>query len=141
MPVVFARVKPASFLMLQRVWDFVLLQGQISPRREANQCNWMRTWSNCPPCRRQPTCYTIYLPMGEYALKCRDTGLGHALYSFPVCGAVSLSTSPGFTCFRAGFSFFCFGTTAFAVCASTCVSVLLLLIVSFQAESHRTLKF
>ena len=32
-----------------------------------------------------------------------NTGLGHALYSFPVCGAVSLSTSPGFTCFRAGF--------------------------------------
>jgi hypothetical protein len=27
MPVVFARVKPASFLMRQRVWDFVLLQG------------------------------------------------------------------------------------------------------------------
>jgi hypothetical protein len=36
-----------------------------------------------------------------------------------------LSTSPGFTCFRAGFSFFCFGTTAFAAGASTCVSVLL----------------
>ena len=69
-----------------------------------------------------------------------NTRPGHALYSFPVCGAVSLSTSPGFTCFRAGFSFFCFGTTAFAACASICVSVLLLLIVSFEAESPRTLK-
>ena len=56
----------------------------------------------------------------------------HALYSFPVCGAVSLSTSPGFTCFRAGLSFFCFGTTAFAAGASVCVSVLLLLIVQVQ---------
>ena len=65
----------------------------------------------------------------EHALESKKTGLGHALYSFPVCGAVSLSTSPGSTCFRAGLSFFCFGTTVLAAGASTCVSVLLVLIV------------
>jgi hypothetical protein len=92
----------------------------------------IRALSNCPPCHRRPTCYTICLPSSEHTLECRKTGFGHALYSFPVCGAVSLSTAPGSTCFRAGLSFFCFGTTAFAAEASTCVSVLLVLIVWFE---------
>jgi len=75
----------------------------------------------------------IYHRVSTHTLGGRKTGFGHALYSFPVCGAVSLSTSPGSTCFRAGLSFFCFGTTAFAAEASTCVSVLLVLIVWFEA--------
>jgi hypothetical protein len=78
----------------------------------------IHTWSNCPLCHRQPTCYTICLQSSEY--KCdEEQWTRHALYSFPVCGAVSLSTSPGFTCFRAGLSFFCLGTMAFAATVST----------------------
>ncbi len=33
---------------------------------------------------------------------------GYVLYSFPVCGASFFSTSPGFTCLRAGFIFLTF---------------------------------
>lgn len=50
----------------------------------------------------------------------------YALYSFPVCGASFFSTSPGLTCFRAGFNFFCFFTTA------ACVSVMFELIVGLN---------
>ena len=45
------------------------------------------------------------------------------LYSFPVCGASFFSTWPGATCFRAGFSFFCFLTTGCCCCGTTAVSV------------------
>lgn len=67
----------------------------------------VRTSSNClldPP---QPICYTKYLErrrnirlqqlVWKYVFR--------VLYSFPVCTASVFTTSPGLTCFLAGFSF------------------------------------
>ena len=45
MPVVFARVRPESFFMLHRVWDFVLLEN----RKERSQIRCMNM--NEPWCK------------------------------------------------------------------------------------------
>ena len=65
------------------------------------------TSNNYPPCHPQPIYYTRYLSADQSQNAVLNfLEAVNALYSLPVCGVSLLTTSPGFTCFLAGLSFF-----------------------------------
>ena len=69
--------------------------------------NERHTSNNYPPYHPLPIYYTRYLsakPSQNAVLDSLEAV--NALYSLPVCGVSLLTTSPGFTCFLAGLSFF-----------------------------------
>lgn len=76
------------------------------------------TWSSCLRDPRRPIYCTKYLDTGEHQVFPKAV-LAYSLYSLPVCTSTFFSTSPGFTCFRAGFNFL---AGFFVVATTVCVS-------------------
>src|SRR5258706_10035007 len=65
-----------------------------------------RTWNSRLLYRHQPIYCTIYLFVTCITQLCLILPTTvNSLYSLPVCGVSTRLISPGFTCFRAGFSF------------------------------------
>jgi hypothetical protein len=108
MPVVFARVKPESRLMLHRLCDLVLLQ-----RRKVRFCqNYLDDSARYVlgitvlPVSSSPFVVpNIYSKQYALSPPHRCKYWDNSLYSFPVCTVSVFTTSPALTCFRAGLSF------------------------------------